>query len=100
MNKKITLSTKRKCEIREMSIDEIDNCTDMTSIVLVNGEIRTVDNMSKTRTAWIRKGLVGGDFKEFKMRNNIPEDSVLKELTDDEKNELSSLIQEHQKVGE
>ena len=97
---KLKLSTGRAVELKEMSIDDIDYCTDITTIVMKNGEIETIGNISKSRTAWIRKGLVGGEFKQFKMNGKVVDDCVLKELTDDEKNELSNLIQEYQKVGE
>ena len=98
--KKIKLSTDRKVEIKEMGLDAVDKCTDITTINMQNGEITSVGNISKARTAWIRNGLSGGDFKDFKLINNMPTDDVLKQLTEDEKNELSSLIQEYQKVGE
>jgi hypothetical protein len=97
---KLKLSTGRSVQLKEMSIDDIDMCTDTTVLVMKNGEIESIGNISKARTAWIRKGLIGGDFKNFKMNGNVVDDSVLKQLTDDEKNELSNLIQEHQKVGE
>tara|TARA_R100000406_G_scaffold27846_1_gene17884 strand:+ start:117 stop:422 length:306 start_codon:yes stop_codon:yes gene_type:complete len=97
---KLKLSTGRAVQLKEMSIDDIDMCTDTTVLVMKNGEIQSIGNISKARTAWIRKGLIGGDFKNFKMNGNVVDDSVLKQLTDDEKNELSNLIQEHQKVGE
>ena len=38
--------------------------------------------------AWIRKGVEGED------------DSFIKALTEDEKNELSLAVQEHQRLGE
>jgi hypothetical protein len=99
-NKKIELPSGRKCEIGDMTIDEVDSCSDVTSIIMENGEVKSVSNVSKARTSWIRKGLKGGDFKDFEMKGNIPVDSVLKQLTEDEKNDLSSAIQEHQRLGE
>ena len=84
-NKKIVLDSGREC---------------VTSIMMKDGEISSVSNVSKARTSWIRKGLKGGKFKEYKTINGVPSDSVLKELTEDEKNQLSSMIQEYQKVGE
>ena len=98
MSKKIVeLSTKRKVEIAEMSIDDVDYCSDLLSISNDNGNT-VLRGMNKARTAWLRKGIAGGDFK-VKVNGNVPDD-VLKELSEDEKNELSSLIQEHQKLGE
>jgi hypothetical protein len=98
--KKTKLSSGRKVEIKEMDLDSVDACTDITTINLENGEVRSVGNMSKARTAWIRNGLVGGEFEKFSKKGAYPNDSVLKQLTEDEKNELSSMIQEYQKVGE
>tara|TARA_R100001082_G_scaffold94139_1_gene61006 strand:+ start:1548 stop:1853 length:306 start_codon:yes stop_codon:yes gene_type:complete len=101
MKKTIELSTKRKVAIKDMSIDEVDECQDMLITDMSNGVVTNVRNMSKARTAWLRKGIAGGDFKSFKKEadGNVS-DSVLKQLTEDEKNELSLLIQEHQKLGE
>ena len=95
-------ATKRKVELKEMSIDDMDFCSDLTTIKMGNdGEIENIGNMSKSRTAWIRRSVIGGDFKTFKKDDNgYPADSVIKQLSDDEKNELVSAIQEYQKVGE
>ena len=102
MAKKIVeLSTKRKVEIKEMSIDEMDFCSDILQLTTTEDGESFVKNMSKSRTAWLRRGLVGGDFKGFKLgKDGFPTDDVLKQLNDEEKNELFSKIQEHQKVGE
>jgi len=101
MKKTIELSTKKKVDIKEMTIDEVDECQDMLITDMKDGVITNVRNMSKARTAWLRKGIAGGDFKAFKKESNGDvSDSVLKQLTEDEKNELSLLIQEHQKLGE
>ena len=50
----------------------------------------------------VRSGIKGGDFKTFKKDplTGFAEDSVLKQLSEDEKNELLPLIQEHQSLGE
>ena len=100
--KPLELSTGRKVEFKEMSIDEIDNCQDMTLIVYGDdNNIDHIKNVSKSRTAWIRNGLVGGDFNKWAENNNgQPADSVLKELSETEKNELMTMIQEYQKLGE
>ena len=102
MAKKIVeLSTKRKVELKEMSIDEMDYCSDVMTLSTNDRGESIINNMSKSRTAWIRRSVIGGDFKSFKKGNDgFPADSVLKELSDDEKNELVSAIQEYQKVGE
>ena len=63
MSKKIVeLSTKRKVELKEMSVDEIDFCQDIT--VLKNDENggQYIVGISKARSAWLRRGIAGGDF--------------------------------------
>ena len=65
------------------------------------GEITHLSGLSKTRTAWLRRSIKGGDFKTFKTgTDGYPEDSVLKELTEEEKNELVQLVQGYQSLGE
>ena len=102
MAKKIVeLSTKRKVEIKEMSIDEMDICSDILQLSTTEDGESFVKNMSKSRTAWLRRGITGGDFKAFKLgKDGFPADDVLKQLNDEERNELIVKIQEHQKVGE
>ena len=96
----VVLSTKRKVKINDMSIDDIDFCQDLTVINFENGEATGVRNMSKARTAWLRRGIKGGDFKQFKVEDGLVVDSVLKQLSEDEKNELLPKIQEFQNMGE
>ena len=99
MNKKIVeLSTKRKVEICEMSIDNIDGCNDLLEISQGSRGQTVIKNLNQARTAWLRAGIIGGDFK-VKMNGKVP-DSVLKELSEDEKNELNTFIQDYQKLGE
>tara|TARA_R110002012_G_scaffold303521_1_gene505311 strand:- start:342 stop:650 length:309 start_codon:yes stop_codon:yes gene_type:complete len=102
MAKKIVeLSTKKKVQLKEMSIDEVDFCNDIT--ILKNDENGNpyVTGVSKSRTAWLRRGIKGGDFKAFKANaEGLAEDSVLRQLNEEEKNELVALIQEYQEMGE
>ena len=102
MAKKIVeLSTKRKVKLNEMSIDEVDVCQDLT--ILKNDEDGNpyVMGISRSRTAWLRRGIAGGDFKGFKKDpKGLAEDNVLRQLTEVEKNELVALIQEYQNLGE
>ena len=102
MSKKIVeLKSKKKIELREMGLDEVDFCNDLAVMKYENGEVSHISGLSKTRTAWLRRGIAGGDFKAFKKDiNGYPEDSVLKQLTEDEKNELVQLVQEYQSLGE
>jgi hypothetical protein len=102
MSKKIVeLKSKRKVELKDMSIDEIDECTDLAVVKYQDGKISYVMGLNKSRTAWIRAGIKGGDFKPYEEDvNGNPADSVLKQMTEDELNELCKLIQEYQKLGE
>ena len=102
MSKKtVELKSKRKVDLKEMSIDEVDSCNDAAIMKYENGEVSHISGLSRTRTAWLRRGIKGGDFKTFKTgTDGYPEDSVLKQLTEEEKNELVQLVQEYQKLGE
>ena len=98
----VELSTGRKVIIKDMSIDDIDYCEDITEVVYSNtGDITSVRNLAKSRTAWIRRGLGGGDFDKFSFnaKGHVSDGSVM-ELSEVEKNELLPLIQNHQKLGE
>ena len=102
MSKKIVeLKSKKKIELREMTIDEIDICNDMSVMKYDNGSLSHVSGLSKARTSWLRHGIKGGDFKNFKNRKDgLVDDSVLKQLAEDEKNELVELVQDYQNLGE
>ena len=102
MSKKIVeLSTKKKVELREMSIDEMDYCNDVPVVNYKNSKVSHVQYLSKSRTAWLRRGIKGGDFKSFKVDSDgYPIDNVLKQLTEVEKNELVIKIQGYQELGE
>ena len=102
MSKKIVeLKSKKKIELREMSLDEVDFCNDLAVMKYENGKVSHISGLSKTRTAWLRRGIKGGDFKAFKTgTDGYPEDSVLKQLNEEEKNELVQLVQEYQSLGE
>jgi hypothetical protein len=99
--KEVELSSKRKVKIKEMSIDDVDFCSDiLEAIYSSSGEVIAVKGLSKTRTAWLRRGIAGGDFKDFSINGRgLVNDSTLKELSESEKSELSSHIQEYQEVG-
>ena len=102
MSKKIVeLKSKKKVELREMTLDEVDYCNDLAIMKYENGEISHISGLSKTRTAWLRRGIKGGDFKSYKTDvDGYPADSVLKQLNEEEKNELVKLVQEYQNMGE
>lgn len=101
MKKTVELSSKKKIDLREMSLDEVDYCNDLSVVRYEGGEVSHVSGLSKTRTAWLRRGIMGGDFKKYeKDANGYPTDSTLKQLNEVEKNELVQLIQEYQNLGE
>jgi hypothetical protein len=84
-----------------MSIDEMDFCSDQTIVIAAEDGSPSVYGMSRARTAWLRRGIKGGDFKGFKLGSDgYPVDNVLKQLSEEEKNELNKEIQEYQKLGE
>ena len=100
--KNVELASGRKIELKEMAVDEVDFCQDIAQIVYnEEGEVSTVRGVSKSRTAWIRRGLAGGDFKDFSLDvKGLTEDSAIKEMNEVEKNELMQLIQGYQNMGE
>ena len=82
------LSTGKEAKIKEMSVDDMDYCNDLPQMRYEGNEVVSITNLAKARTAWIRRGVEGAD------------DKFIKALTEDEKNELSLAVQEHQRLGE
>ena len=82
------LSTGKEPKLKEMSVDDIDYCNDLPQMRYEGNEVVSITNLAKARTAWIRRGVEGAD------------DKFIKALTEDEKNELSLAVQEHQRLGE
>ena len=100
--KNVELKSGRKIQLKEMSIDDVDFCSDIAEIIYNDaGEVSTVRGVSKSRTAWLRRGIAGGDFDNFSLNGKgLVGDTVLKELNEAEKNELMGLIQGYQSLGE
>ena len=100
--KNVELKSGRKIQLKEMSIDDVDFCSDIAEIIYNEaGEVSTVKGVSKSRTAWLRRGIAGGDFKDFSLNGKgLVGDSVIRELNEVEKNELMVLIQGYQNMGE
>ena len=96
MEKKLT--TKRKVNLKEMSLDDMDYCGDLHKIGQDTDGMLVISGINKANTAWIRKGLAGGDFKT-EINGSIP-DAVIKELSETEKIELVALIKEYNQLGE
>jgi len=78
----------KKLKIREMSVDDIDFCNDLPQMRYENDQVVAITNLSKARTAWIRKGIDKAD------------DKFIKSLSEEEKNEISLAVQEYQRLGE
>ena len=93
------LSTGRKVKIRELSEDQIADLRDIPEIYFIGEEEKTIRNTHKANLAWLRCGLAGGDFKNWKPNGIAPPDSVIRQLTEDERIELIAVIQECQIVN-
>jgi len=93
------LNSGRKVLIKEMSVDQIDECTDIPEVIFAGGSVKTIKNSSKARSQWIRYGLGGGDFKDYKEQNGIVVDRTIKEMTLEEKDNLMLAIQDAQVLG-
>ena len=94
------LKSGRKVLIKDMSLDDIDECKDTLDIEFTDGQAKHIRNVNKARTKWLRKGLGGGDFKNWKPNGTDAPDAAIKQLSDIEKEELHGLIQEAQSLGE
>ena len=92
------LKSKRKVILKEMSIDDMDHCNDLQHICQESDGGISIYGLNKSNTAWIRKGLSGGDFKI--VINGVVPDSVIRELNETEKIELVGLIKEYNNLGE
>jgi len=82
------LATGKEVKLKEMSVDDIDYCNDIPQMRYEGNEVVAITNLAKARTAWIRKGVEKCN------------DKFIKGLSDEEKNELSLAVQEHQRLGE
>lgn len=83
--------------IKDMSIDEMDECRDSIDVTFSDGQPSGIKNVNKTRTKWLRAGLSAiGEWKAT--GDETPPDSALKQLSDEDKQEASELIQAAQVV--
>ena len=94
--KEVKLMSGRKVKINNMTIDQIDECKDIPELIYKDGETASIRKVYKARTAWLRFGIGGGDFDDFAEINGKAVDNVLKQLTDDETEELVNVIQKEQ----
>ena len=89
------LSTGRKVLIKDLGEDTIVDLKDIMEFVSYPNGSSTIKNVNKHRLAWIREGT--GGLEDWKAKNGeIIEDQLLKTLTEKEKDELFTLIQEAQ----
>jgi len=95
----ITLASGRKVLIKSMTVDDIDECRDIPKLEYRDGETTTIRNVYKARTAWLRHGIGGGDFEDYVEINDKASDSAIKELEENEVEELVQAIQEAQRLG-
>ena len=94
------LKSGRKVKVRELSVDKIDELKDIIKMRYHRDGSSVVENLNVARTAWIRAGLGGGDFKNWKPNGIAPPDSILKQLSEIEREELFDIIQQCQIMGE
>ena len=97
--KEVKLLSGRKVKIKNMTIDQIDECKDIPELIYKDGETASIRKVYKARTAWLRCGIGGGDFDDYGEVNGKTLDNVLKQLTDDEIEELVNVIQKGQVLG-
>ena len=93
------LKSGRKVQIKDLTEDQIADLKDIPEIYFIGDQERTIRNTNKANLAWLRCGIGGGDFDDWKPNGVAPPDHVLKQLTDDERMEIIGLIQECQIVN-
>ena len=93
------LKSGRKVQIKDLTEDQIADLKDIPEIYFIGDQERTIRNTNKANLAWLRCGIGGGDFDDWKPNGVAPPDHVLRQLTDSERGEIVSLIQECQTVN-
>ena len=94
----VKLMSGRKVLIKDMTIDQIDECKDVLQLIYTDGETSSIRNVYKARTAWLRNGIGGGDFDDFVEINGKAADNILKQLSDEETEEVVNEIQKAQRL--
>ena len=94
-----TLTTGRKVKIKELSEDQIADLKDIPEVYLNSKEKVVYRNINKAHLAWLRCGIGGGDFDDWKPNGVAPPDNVLRQLTEEERNEIVLLIKDCQTVN-
>ena len=93
------LKSGRKVQIKDLTEDQIADLKDIPEIYFIGDQERTIRNTNKAILAWLRCGIGGGDFDDWKPNGIAPPDHVLKQLTEIERLEIIGLIQECQIVN-
>ena len=89
--KTVTLKSGKKATLKEMSVDEFDNCMDAIQLetkVVDGKEQSVIINQFALSTKWIRGGLKDAD------------DAFIKSLSIEDRAELQLAIQEYNSLGE
>ena len=94
----VKLMSGRKVLIKDMTIDQIDECKDVLQLIYTDGTTSSIRNVYKARTTWLRNGLGGGDFDDYVEINGKASDNVLKQLSDEETEEVVNEIQKAQRL--
>ena len=93
------LKSGRKVQIKDLTEDQIADLKDIPIVYLNNEDKLVYRNVNKAHLAWLRCGIGGGDFDDWKPNGVAPPDHVLKQLTDKERAEIVGLIQECQTIN-
>ena len=93
------LNSGRKVKIRELSLDAIADLNDIPEMLFSNGVVTTIKYLNKAKLAWIRAGLGDGDFDNWKANGVAPPDNVIKQLSQQEQDELVDVIKESQELS-
>ena len=93
------LKSGRKVKIKELSEDQIADLKDIPIAYLNDEEKIVYRHVNKAHLAWIRCGLAGGDFDDWKPNGVAPPDHVIRQLTEAERMEISALVLECQTVN-
>ena len=92
------LNSGRNVKVRELSLDEIADLNDIANIIFTNGAMSGIRNLNTAKLAWLRAGLGGGDFEGWSPNGQAPPDSVLKQLSEAERDELVEVIKNSQYI--
>ena len=93
------LKSGRKVQIKDLTEDQIADLKDIPEIYFIGDQERTIRNTNKANLAWLRCGIGGGDFDDWKPNGVAPPDHVLRQLTEDERMEIVLLVKECQTVN-